>query len=287
MTRTTHNFYIGTMVLFVLVIASYLAKAGYSYYTIPLEERFYHPQHDWFKPSGAFGHGLGIVGTFMILFGVGIYIARKRYNFLSKVIRLKYLLEFHIFLCTLGPILILFHTAFKFGGIVSVAFWSMVAVVLSGVIGRFVYIQIPRTIEGRELTLSEVKGVKMKLSETIKSTMNMDDESLKDQIKAFTSAHDESSTSTGFVAQYLENRRAIGTISKSMKKKKVHHRQRASVVKLLKEEIALSYKIKRLQTMQRLFRYWHVAHLPFALIMLVILIIHVAVTLSFGYKWIL
>lgn len=285
MTRTTHNFYIGTMVLFVLVIASYLAQAGYSYYTIPLEERFYHPQHDWFKPSGAFGHGLGIVGTLMILFGVGIYIARKRYNFLSKVIRLKYLLEFHIFLCTLGPILILFHTAFKFGGIVSVSFWSMVAVVLSGVIGRFVYIQIPRTIEGRALTLNEVKGMKSKLSATIKSSMNMD-ESLKDQIKAFTSAHDESSTSTGFVAQYLENRRAIGTISKSMKKKKVHHKQRASVVKLLKEEIALSYKIKRLQTMQRLFRYWHVAHLPFALIMLVILIIHVAVTLSFGYKWI-
>ena len=40
----------------------------------------------------------------------------------------------------------------------------MVAVVASGVIGRFVYIQIPRTIEGRELTLNEVKGMKSGLS---------------------------------------------------------------------------------------------------------------------------
>ena len=163
MTKTIHNVYIGTMVLIAMATTAYIAIVGNSYYAIPLEERFYHPQHEWFKPSGTFGHGLGIVGTFMIIFGVSIYIARKRYNFLSKFIRVKYLLEFHIFLCTLGPILILFHTAFKFGGIVSVAFWSMVAVVLSGVIGRFVYIQIPRTIEGRELTLTEVKAMKMKL----------------------------------------------------------------------------------------------------------------------------
>ena len=55
----------------------------------------------------------------MVIVGVFLYIARKRYNFLVKYLRLKYLLEFHIFLCVLGPILILFHTAFKFGGIVS------------------------------------------------------------------------------------------------------------------------------------------------------------------------
>ena len=109
----------------------------------PLEERFYHPDHENFKPSGLFGHGLGIVGTLLILIGVFIYIARKRYQFLSRYGRVKYWLEFHIFLCTLGPIMVLFHTAFKFGGIVSISFWSMVAVVISGVIGRYIYIQIP------------------------------------------------------------------------------------------------------------------------------------------------
>jgi hypothetical protein len=38
--------------------------------------------------------------------------------------------------------------------------------------------------------------------------------------------------------------------------------------------------------MQKLFRYWHVAHLPFALIMLVIVVIHVLITVSFGATWI-
>ena len=156
--------FIIVMVVIILAAIAYLIYTGYTYYQTSLEERFYHPRHNWFKPSGVYGQGLGIVGTFLIVFGVAIYIARKRYNFLSKYIRLKYLLEFHIFLCTLGPILILFHTAFKFGGIVSIAFWSMVAVVLSGVVGRFIYIQIPRTIEGRELSLNEVKNMKTDLT---------------------------------------------------------------------------------------------------------------------------
>ena len=88
---------------------------------------------------------------------------------MEKYLRLKYLLEFHIFLCTLGPIMVLFHTTFKFGGIVSVGFWSMVLVVLSGVIGRFIYTQIPRTIEGRELSLSEVKSSHATLVDDLKS----------------------------------------------------------------------------------------------------------------------
>ena len=58
------------------------------------------------------------------------------------------------------------------------------------------------------------------------------------------------------------------------------------VVKIIENELSLNNRIERLQTMQKLFKYWHVAHLPFALIMLIIMVIHVAVTLAFGYKWI-
>jgi len=51
-------------------------------------------------------------------------------------------------------------------------------------------------------------------------------------------------------------------------------------------EIILSRRLGMLRTMQNLFKYWHVAHLPFALAMFVIMIIHVIVTITFGYKWI-
>ena len=262
------------MVVTTVICTLYLIQIGHSYYTTPLEERFYHPKHDWFKPSGVMGHGLGIVGTLMILFGVSIYIARKRYGFMARYLRLKYLLEFHIFLCVLGPIFILFHTSFKFGGIVSIAFWSMVAVVLSGVIGRFIYIQIPRTIEGRALTLGEVRDLKKDLGKVLRQDYDLTVET-SDYILKFSEE-----------ALSASRPKSVKQVYKLLKQEKLNSSDRKKVLRLIKEERTLNRRIKRLELMQRLFKYWHVVHLPFALIMLIIVIIHVAVTLAFGYKWI-
>ena len=262
------------MVIITIAVTIYLFYTGYTYYATSLEERFYHPRHGWFKPSGLFGQGLGIIGTFMIAFGVTIYIARKRYNFLAKQIRLKYLLEFHIFLCTLGPILVLFHTAFKFGGLVSVAFWSMVAVVLSGVIGRFIYNQIPKTIEGRQMTMNELKDMKSDLAVVLHQKFQLE----TNTIEIVTDLISQENTT--------ENRKKLGFLKKVLSRKDLPKTDRKAIIKLVKQEISLSKKIHRLQRMQKLFKYWHVFHMPFALIMLIVVVIHVAVTVAFGYKWI-
>lgn len=285
MSKTVHGIYIGVMVAIVILTTMYLIYAGMEYYNTPFEERFYHPRHDWFKPSGAFGHGLGIIGTLMILVGVVLYIARKRYNFLSRLIRLKYLLEFHIFLCTLGPILVLFHTAFKFGGIVSIAFWSMVAVVLSGVIGRFIYIQIPRTIEGRALSLNELKNMKTDFTNSFNEKFNID---LKTRLLIVNTTREVSDdkSNVSIIQNYFNGRKTLKLINKELKAIQLPKNDRLSILKMVKNDISLSGRIARLQSMQRLFKYWHVAHLPFALIMLIIVIIHIGITLAFGYKWI-
>ncbi|MBL4939774.1 MAG: hypothetical protein JKY16_05795 [Lutibacter sp.] len=262
------------MVIIVIIVTFYLTYTGYSYYHTPLEERFYHPRYAWFKSSGIYGQGLGVFGTFFILFGVSIYIARKRYNFMVKQLRLKYLLEFHIFLCVLGPILILFHTAFKFGGIVSIAFWSMVAVVLSGVIGRYIYIQIPRTIEGRELSLGEVKNMKIDLASVFNDKFNLD-KIIIDMVISLTSNKENE-----------KNKFTVSGLRKTLISNNVPRKECAMILKMVKKEKSLSSKIARLQTMQKLLKYWHVFHLPFAIIMLVIVIIHIIVTLTLGYKWI-
>jgi hypothetical protein len=57
-------------------------------------------------------------------------------------------------------------------------------------------------------------------------------------------------------------------------------------MKLVRREISLNRRIDRLQLMQNLFKYWHVAHLPFALIMLVIMMVHVGAAIAFGYTWV-
>lgn len=271
-----------------VLITLFLSYVGFSYYSTSLEERFYHPDHVFFKPSGIMGHGLGIVGTLLILIGVFSYIARKRYKFLARFGRLKYWLEFHIFLCSVGPVMVLFHTAFKFGGIVSVSFWSMVAVVASGVIGRFIYIQIPRTIEGRELNLNEVKAMKNNLEEILKGTYRLEESSYGAILSSMSVPARPSGGNliSAMVNKYFEDKKTIRRIKTILRGNQLSSSDLMQVTKLVKHEISLNNRISRLQTMQKLFKYWHVAHLPFAIIMLIIMVIHVGVTLAFGYRWI-
>ncbi len=289
MTRTAHRAYVYSLAAIVVLAAILLSYQGFSYYSTSLEERFYHPNHDYFKPSGIYGHGLGIVGSLLILIGVFSYIIRKRNKSLVRLGRLKYWLEFHIFLCSLGPLMILFHTAFKFGGIVSVSFWSMVAVVASGIIGRFIYIQIPRTIEGRELSLHEVKAMKGNIGEVLRRSYQLDQESFNAIVDSTSDNFHRDGDGhllKGLLQKYLADRKTIGYISRLLRQNNLPPRDRKKVLGLIKNEMTLNNRIARLQTMQNLFRYWHVAHLPFALIMLIIMVIHVGITLAFGYKWI-
>jgi hypothetical protein len=202
--------------------------------------------------------------------------------------RLKYWLEFHIFLCTLGPVMILFHTAFKFGGIVSISFWSMVLVVASGVIGRFIYIQIPRTIEGRELSLYEVKAMKGNLDDILKNAPQLDLASQQTILAAATvqTQHLQGGFFSRMVNKYFEDKKTIQRVKSVLRQNNFSGPDVQYIVHLVRNEIALNNRIDRLQVMQKMFRYWHIIHLPFALIMLIIMIIHVAVTVTFGFRWI-
>jgi hypothetical protein len=288
MSKTAHFIYLLAFTLVTILVLAYLSISGLSYYNTSLEERFFHPGHEAFKPSGLLGHGLGIAGSLLMIIGVFTYMVRKRNRSLMRIGILKHWLEFHIFMCTLGPILVLFHTAFKFGGIVAVSFWSMVAVFLSGVIGRFIYLQIPRTIEGRALSLSEVKDMKSDMSDVLSASLQLDEESRKiiiDSTKKKVEVLHENFLARSF-RKSRDDKRSIRKIRTLLVKNNVPREQYLKILSLVRNEISLNRKIDRLVTMQSLFKYWHVAHLPFALVMMVIMIVHIVVTVTFGFRWI-
>ncbi len=288
MSKTAYKIFIVVMVVIVVFTFIAILAYGFSYYRISLEERYFHPLNNSLKPSGILGHGMGIIGSLLIIIGVATYMARKRYRFLSRMGLLKHWLEFHIFLCTLGPVLILFHTALKFGGLVAISFWSMVAVFISGVVGRFIYLQIPRSIEGRELSLSEVREMKTDVAGLVKQSYNLDEESyntIAESIKKKVELYHNSAL-VRYVRKYVDDRRSLRNVRTVLRTHKVPKSEYRQIVGLLKDDIQLNRKIERLDRMQNLFKYWHVAHFPFALVMLIIMVIHVAVTIVFGYKWI-
>jgi hypothetical protein len=75
-------------------------------------------------------------------------------------------------------------------------------------------------------------------------------------------------------------------VKRDLSQNNVTSQNRKEILKLTKNKLTLDRKIKLLRSMQNIFRYWHIFHLPFAIIMLVIMLVHVGVTIAFGYKWI-
>jgi hypothetical protein len=290
MNKTLHRIYIGSFVTIGLVVTILLAVDGYNYYTTPLVERFFDAKHELLKPSGDWGHGFGIIGTLMMICGVSVYMIRKRVRKFFNIGYLKHWLEFHIFLCTVGPMLVLYHTAFKFGGIVSVSFWSMVLVVLSGVVGRFIYVQIPRTIQGQEMGISVLNDLNENLVNKVKKAIDIDSKALNE----FTSLssperyrHITLGKAIVFTpVDFFKIKKVLKIIKKTLKKTDIPKIVRKDIIKTAKVEIVLSRRIGLLRTFHKLFRYWHIAHLPFAIAMFVIMLVHVAVTIAFGYRWI-
>lgn len=293
MNKTLHSIYVSLFFIVTIAVTVLLAVDGYQYYRLPIELRVFSPQHAYLKSSGLIGHALGILGTLMMIFGVAIYMIRKRVKMLFNFGYLKYWLELHIFLCTLGPILVLYHTSFKFGGIVAVSFWSMVAVVLSGVVGRFIYVQIPKTIQGQELGVNELNEISGDLTYMLGkkySSFNVDDKTVA-RIENLLTGNNYAEKGAGIsfllvIKEYLKMKIKLWVLKRKLSSSGVKGKHLKEITKIIKSKMVLNRRIGMLRSMQKLFKYWHIVHLPFAITMFVIMLIHVAVTITFGYRWI-
>ncbi|MEJ2540298.1 MAG: hypothetical protein P8188_10040 [Gemmatimonadota bacterium] len=272
-----------------IVVAGAATLGGVEYYLLPMEERAFSPLADTFAPTGFWGHGFGIVGTMLIAVGVVGYMARKRFGWLQHAGALRHWLQVHIFLCTLGPYLVLLHTSFKFGGVVSVAFWSMAVVVVSGIFGRYVYARIPKTVHGGFLGLEAIRARVAELGQELRGRADLVREELAvtgDEIPVL-------ETTPGLTG-------ALWLAFKSDLRGRSHHRRlrqtlrgsplprsvQKDILRLSRERHRLSRQVLVVRPFQRLFRYWHVVHLPLALTMAVIVVVHVGVVAAFGYTWI-
>jgi hypothetical protein len=274
------------LVAFAALIA--LAINGGSYYLTPLELRPFRPDYATMKPSGPYSHGLGIVGSLLIVLGVSSYMIRKRARRLSGLGQLSGWLTFHIFLCLLGPILIVYHTTFKAGGIAAISLWTMISIVSSGLLGRYLYAQIPRNLEGLALSDrdidDEIRSLAGELGTTpagqgIISIMDggfgslRRPETLGETVRAFR----QLSRVSGDV-----HRRIDAALEQSRLDHGTESRLRATAA----ARESLVRKSLIVGQAGRLFHYWHVIHLPFSIIMFITLAVHVTVVLLLGYTWI-
>jgi hypothetical protein len=291
MSRFTHTIYISVLVLVGTVITVWIGYTGFDYYQLPVHDRHEHALHGILNPAGFWGHGMGFIGSFLMIFGVVLYSLRKRWSVLSMTGSIKNVLEFHIFLCLLGPALIVYHSAFKFGGIIAVSFWSMVVVVVSGVLGRYLYLQIPKTLTGRDLSPLELKKqIEKNFQKLIQEYQISPDwiQSIHD-MTAVLEKYSKGLVFKAFIRQHFVNfkykkdmKRLVATLQKNYTDPEKY----LQVQKLIAENVTTQIRLTNLTITQKLFRYWHLFHLPFAIVMFVIMIIHIVVAFLFGYGWI-
>ncbi len=278
----------GSVFLSLLVSAAIAAAVlgplgGWRYYTTPLAVRAYAPGHALLRPSGPVGQMLGIAGVVLMLVPF-LYMLRKRLKRLRALGNLKTLLEIHIFCGIVGPVLITFHTSFKFNGLVSVAYWSMMTVMASGFIGRHLYVRIPRTIRGAELSRAELETRAEALREELAALVSP---ALVARIDALERAALPQSAADlswlDLLVGELRLRRRLRAFARACRREGLASGPLDEVLGATAERAKLLRTLAYLQRTRRLFDLWHVFHLPLVYVMLVIVALHVTVVVYMGY----
>ena len=162
------------------------------------------------------------------------------------------------------------------GGIVSIAFWSMVAVALSGVLGRYLYLQIPRGIDGHELNRQDLER---QLGESLSA--------LPDgaALLARYSPQEEGGLFQ-WVIDDLKRLFKMRHFQSDLVRSGHDLAEARRLLVILRTALRLRRRIRRLEQVRALLHHWHVIHRPFAFVMYVILVIHVVVAVLFGFTWI-
>ena len=113
---------------------------------------------EYFNAESGTGYLLGIVGSAMMVILL-LYPMRKRFRFMAGWGPIRFWFRYHMMLGVLGPICILYHANFSLGSTnSSVALFSMLLVAGSGLIGRYLYVQIHYGLYGRRINLKELTG---------------------------------------------------------------------------------------------------------------------------------
>jgi hypothetical protein len=127
----------------------------------------------YYTPRSNFGFYLGVVGSVMML-ALLLYPLRKHVHFMQRWGALKHWFRWHMIMGIVGPTLILFHSTFHLRSLnATIALISMLIVVISGVIGRFVYTKIHYGLYGSRATLEKVRQEFTGSSDSLKSWFHM------------------------------------------------------------------------------------------------------------------
>lgn len=286
---------LGYLIAIALVVGIFVY--GYNYYTLGSADRPFSPKHALLKPSGAIGVKLGMLGLGMFLC-IFLYPLRKRWTWLGRQGSSRHWLDNHVLLGLAAPFVIALHAAFKFRGFAGIAFWIMLAVSLSGVIGRYLYGQIPRSLNAAELSLKEVHDIQTKLGEQLAEQRILPQSDLR-AVLSLPSAErvQKLPTVVALVYMMLLDLSRVFKIAALRRRHlsfgealltlgglwKTKHPELERAVAVAREEASIAKRVLFLSCSQKVFHLWHVVHKPFSYTFALLAIVHIVLVVMMGY----
>ena len=237
-------------------------------------------------PDGGhpFGHGLGVLGSILMVMTEVLYSLRKRRGWFSFW-PVRHWLSFHIFTGIVGPAMVLMHTAFEYRGLAGFTFLMMFLVVLSGFLGRYIYTAVPRTLAGVELDRRTLENEVWQARQELVAWSA--DKSV--QVQALVNREAAATIPTtdlspiellGHRWQEWQTQRRINQAVRQLDRQE--QTRMADIARQLRRQQRLIRQIRSLQTVRRLMGYWHTAHIPLGLTLFTAMIIHIVATIYFG-----
>ncbi len=278
----------------VLVIAGY----GLNYYTLSAAQRPFSPKHQLLRPSGTIGINLGMVGV-MMFFLIYLYPLRKKWGWLGRMGNSRHWLDFHVVLGTAAPIIIAFHSSFKFGNIAGMAFYSMLMVTLSGFVGRYLYAHIPRGLSAAELTMKEIQ----EKEEALRKELAEQEATFGFRVEALSELPTPAEVAkTPMIASLLSM--FLIDFKRPFKASLVRLREAGffpwlfscfglfatrnqkleRAIRVAQKQASLSQSIAFLTRTQQIFQLWHVVHRPFSYAFAILAVLHIGIALFMGYR---
>ncbi len=234
-----------------------------------------------YEPGKGIWRALGWTGSSMMVLMM-LYSLRKRLAFMRSFGSMRLWLSAHMFLGIIGPVLVTFHTTFKLHGIIATSFWCMIVTTVFGILGRYIYVQIPRGISGAELGVKEIDAAIADIE--MEYGRYLGKESRTGLLDGISGAQGEDKDKSVLGALLLMVRNDISSIFRIRRLNKVlkgrfnlASDERRRLVRLLKTRASLIRRRNLLSTSHRLLHYWHVFHIPLAGVMFLIMFLHIIV----------
>lgn len=259
------------IVFLVALICAVLWWRGYDYYTLDLSEQIYHPDYKQLRSSGLLGYGYGVVGTFLIFANL-LYLARRRFA-RWNLGSMRAWLDIHVFTGLAGSAFILFHSTFKARSTMAkVTAVSLVVVVVTGLIGRFLFALVPKR---------DAKALDSAIKAAGAQSPGLDAE-----LRAILEAHPIRRSRGGFIGAIL-SLPALRRIAMARIEAIRVLTGNAGLDRNLADRIAAeAYAEPRAAAQAQLLRTWRSMHRFFAILMLITVVFHIGVAWYYGYRWI-